>query len=355
MAVTKRPKARAPPACVVPKPSTTDNDTQSFADPSVRAAAKTIRPIIRVRGSSQPANAPGRDATGAAPPAPGTGAAPSACRTGAVPSASSTGAGIAAPCGRGPGRKARTAHTTATVDATITIVRWASTEAWTAAATAPMPAPIIVPTEKPAWNRGMIDRPRRCSTATPARFIAASHTPVPTPNRTSPATTSAMVPSAEPSDAVSSPIAHSTAKLITVRRAPMRSTTTPESGRDTSEPIAPTSSSRPTCAGSRPRESRTAGRRDAQLAKSTPLSRKTTNTATPARRTMRSFDSPPPRPSRSLLSTLPPSQTRSLRDTPARAPAGRGAAREDARRMPWPHLVEVAGQRRPVARRRVPR
>ena len=65
------------------------------------------------------------------------------------------------------------------------------TETPTATIAAPSSAPVTVPMLKPAWNRGMIERPRRCSTTAPSTFIATSQVPFPAPSRNSPTTTGA--------------------------------------------------------------------------------------------------------------------------------------------------------------------
>ena len=77
--------------------------------------------------------------------------------------------------------------TSATTPATTS--RCARAEMPSATSAEPIAAPATVPTLKPAWKRGMIARPRRCSTAVPSTFIATSHVPMPTPSRNSPATT----------------------------------------------------------------------------------------------------------------------------------------------------------------------
>src|SRR5690606_22098705 len=135
--------------------------------------------------------------------------------------------------------------------------------------------------------RGMIALPRRCSTAAPSRFIAASHTPVPTPARKSPTRTTRSSPVATPVTAVTRPTTFATANSGTAFEAPIRCPTMPESGSASSDPTAMKSSSRPICASVNPSESRTAGRRDAQVAKLKPLRKKTANTAQVARATAR--------------------------------------------------------------------
>ena len=55
----------------------------------------------------------------------------------------------------------------------------------------PPSAPATVPTLKPAWKRGMIERPIRRSTSAPSTFIATSQVPLPKPRRNRPTTTGA--------------------------------------------------------------------------------------------------------------------------------------------------------------------
>ncbi len=54
---------------------------------------------------------------------------------------------------------------------------------------APLSAPATVPTLHPAWKRGMMARPIRCSTRAPCTFIATSHAPCANPKTNSPAAT----------------------------------------------------------------------------------------------------------------------------------------------------------------------
>ena len=79
---------------------------------------------------------------------------------------------------------------------------------------------------KPAWNLGMIERPRRCSTNVPSTFMATSQVPLPTPNRKSPTTTGGDA------DAVAERRHRETAAVtmamtVIVRAAPSRATTVP--------------------------------------------------------------------------------------------------------------------------------
>jgi hypothetical protein len=179
---------------------------------------------------------------------------------------------------------------------------WTRSESSRREATAPTPAPAIVPKEKLAWKRGMIDLPSRCSTAAPSRFIAASHTPMPTPERKRPTTAGGNELPATPHAASTKPATLTTAKSAMARRAPNRWTIQPESGRAMIEPTAPTSTSRPISEGSKPRRSRTSGIRDAQLAKLNPLRKKTAYTAFAACRTTREV------PSSVLIRRLVPSR-----------------------------------------------
>src|SRR5690606_34394330 len=73
----------------------------------------------------------------------------------------------------------------------------------------------------------------------------------------------------------------------TVRRAPIAPITRPVSGSESSEPHAPTKRMTPIWSGASSSASRTAGSREAQLAKVAPLSRKTAKTLAAARRTRR--------------------------------------------------------------------
>jgi hypothetical protein len=77
--------------------------------------------------------------------------------------------------------------TAATVLATAS--RWMVTETCSATISEPSSAPATVPTLYPAWNLGMIARPRRCSTAAPWTFMATSQVPLPNPSRNSPTAT----------------------------------------------------------------------------------------------------------------------------------------------------------------------
>jgi len=299
IAVTKIPNASAPTAWLVRNPSTTDRLAQSLAAPSVSAAASTTSPTSRVRGSAQAASAPraprGVLTAGSAARSTWCSTTAVAAREPAVGPATSA-SGTASVGGSGcrrwsawpVGRNRRTATATSTVLTTITAGRCATTGTCASAATAATPAAAIVPNEKPAWYRGITVRPSRCSTRAPSRFIEASQTPAPTPTRTSPATTSGTSRCCTPTDDSRKPSAFTTAKVITVRRAPSRSTTMPDSGSDSSEPTEATSSSRPIRSGENPRPSRMAGMRDAQLAKFTPLSVNTAATAHDAARTERS-------------------------------------------------------------------
>ena len=72
---------------------------------------------------------------------------------------------------------------------TATTMRCAVTGTSRATMAAPPRAPATVPTLNPAWNRGMIARPSRCSTAAPSTFMATSQVPLPKPIRKSPMTT----------------------------------------------------------------------------------------------------------------------------------------------------------------------
>ena len=65
------------------------------------------------------------------------------------------------------------------------------TETPSATIAAPSSAPATVPTLKPAWNLGMMARPRHCSTNVPSTFMATSQVPLPMPSRKSPTTTGA--------------------------------------------------------------------------------------------------------------------------------------------------------------------
>ncbi len=117
--------------------------------PSVNAKASTNTPISRVRGSRQKRRNPGlgSEATGSKE------SGPNFC----------------------------TATATVTADAAIMITMCTVTEIPTATAPAPISAPATVPTLYPAWNRGMIARPSRCSTTAPCTFIATSQAPVAKP------------------------------------------------------------------------------------------------------------------------------------------------------------------------------
>ncbi len=58
-----------------------------------------------------------------------------------------------------------------------------------ATAIAPIRAPATVPRLQAAWNRDMIDRPSRRSTAAPWTFMATSQMPADTPKKNSPMAT----------------------------------------------------------------------------------------------------------------------------------------------------------------------
>ena len=81
---------------------------------------------------------------------------------------------------------------TAMATAAATASRCAVTGTPAATMIAPRPAPATVPMLHPAWNLGMMDRPRACSTAAAWTFIATSQLPMPKPNKNRPATTSGI-------------------------------------------------------------------------------------------------------------------------------------------------------------------
>jgi hypothetical protein len=141
-----------------------------------------------------------------------------------------------------------------------------------------------VPTLKPAWNRGMIDRPAYRSAAAPWTFIATSQAPVPKPIRNRPTTTGA-VPIRNPAATTARPTQSSSAIAATVRREPMRWITVPDRGRASTEPAATESSTRPSAAGSSSSRSRIWGIRAAQLAKAKPAPMNATDVARTAART----------------------------------------------------------------------
>ena len=71
---------------------------------------------------------------------------------------------------------------------------------------APISAPATVPTLNPAWKRGMIACPSRCSTAAPSTFMATSQVPLPSADKNSPQTTG-RTPDRQAEPAVTSPAA----------------------------------------------------------------------------------------------------------------------------------------------------
>ncbi len=187
----------------------------------------------------------------------------------------------AAPCG--VGSKNRTHTATTARSASITVTTCAGSESPACAAAAPIPAPATVPSENPAWKRGITDRPRRCSTTAPSRFMAASQTPTPMPPRNRPTRTSIGWSAPTARVATANPPALSPAKPTHVAPAPIREAIIPEVGSATSEPIAPVRSSTPICDSEKPSPSRTAGMRDAHVAMPIPATTKTAKTAQAAR------------------------------------------------------------------------
>ena len=147
MKETNTAKARAPTAFGWENPSTTARATQSFADPSVSPAARTTTPIRRVRGSRQTAKVEGLSWC--------------SCTSG------------------GSWMNHRTVRTTATSASAITTGMCTSRGTPSRAVPAPRSAPSTVPTENPAWKRGMIARPTARSTTVPSTFIATSHPAIP--------------------------------------------------------------------------------------------------------------------------------------------------------------------------------
>ena len=163
--------------------------------------------------------------------------------------------------------------TTATTTAAAT--RCTATGTPSATIAAPPSAPATVPTLNPAWKRGMIATPRRCSTAAPSTFMATSQVPLPKPMRKRPTTTGG-IPAGYPSATTASPTATQQAITVTVRAVPSRVTTTPASGSATREPRATASSTSPSVDGDACSASRSCGMREAQVAKPNPAPMKAT-------------------------------------------------------------------------------
>ena len=217
---------------------------QSLPVPSEKAKASTNRPTSTVRGSrhrlSRLGPEPGVRPRRRWPP----------------------GATLAVPAS---GRKRRTISGTTPTTMTATAIRCAVTGMLNATMIAPSSAPATVPRLNPAWNRGMIARPRCRSTSAPWTFMATSHAPLAKPNRNRP-TTTATTPMRYPAPITASAAATSTAITVTVSRVFRRWMMNPDSGRAMTEPAAIASRTRPRAAGERPRWTRTWGMRDAQLA-----------------------------------------------------------------------------------------
>ena len=140
----------------------TPRPNQLLPTPSMTVTHSTNKPIIRVRFSPHAASELRRPAVRPAGPA---------CML--------------------LGRKRRAAAGSVTATASATASRCAGTGTRQAIMRVPRPAPATVPTLQPAWNRGMIDRPRRRSTAAPCTLIATSPAAVPKPRTNSPAATGA--------------------------------------------------------------------------------------------------------------------------------------------------------------------
>jgi hypothetical protein len=81
----------------------------------------------------------------------------------------------------------RMATSAAAMTSAAMITMCTSTGMRASSASAPSPAPTIVPKLKKAWNTGMTVLPITRSLAAPDTFIATSVSPEPTPNSTSPA------------------------------------------------------------------------------------------------------------------------------------------------------------------------
>ena len=69
---------------------------------------------------------------------------------------------------------------------TATAIRCTVTETPSTIIAEPPSAPATVPMLKPAWKRGMIERPTRRSTSAPSTFIATSQVPLPKPRKNRP-------------------------------------------------------------------------------------------------------------------------------------------------------------------------
>ena len=148
------------------------------------------------------------------------------------------------------------------------------TDTPTATIAAPSSAPATVPMLKPAWKRGMIERPRRCSTSAPSTFIATSQVPLPDAEQEQPDD------DRRDADLVADRRDRKPAGRDErrdhdrARSAEPRHDHPGERQRD-DRPAAIASSRRPRLAGLRSRPSRTCGMRDAQLANAKPEPMKT--------------------------------------------------------------------------------
>ncbi len=276
IAATNRANAAAPSHAGAPYPSTIATPSQSLATPSVSAMARTMTPIMRVRGSVQALSAwlgrASASACGSTARNPRTEAAPS--------SATST----------------ATAPTCHPIPTPTNVTK------------APTAAPATVPRLKAAWKRGMIERPSSRSTSAPSTFIATSQVPVPRPTRNRPtAVTGTVSRTPTPTATSSSPAASNSVAPITTRRAPKRCTVPPDVGSAMTDPIDTASSSSPSCAGPRSSACRTDGMREAQVANAKPLRKNVAITALRAvsssrvavpveRLTLRTLSRPGPRP-----------------------------------------------------------
>src|SRR5450830_689400 len=319
IAVTKSPNPSAPTASWVWKPSTMEMLSQSFAAPSVSAAANTSTPTSKVRDSRQVASA----------------------RRPWARAELDSGGSTRPPAASGRNERTDTSAAARVTAAAITRCRPNGMPAHEASA--PVPAPAIVPNEKPAWNRGMSERPCTRSTTPPSRFIAASQTPLPRPVRTSPTTSTTIEGSAMPAPITDMPSVLTPANMPRERRAPNRSTTSPLSGRPISAPTEAARSTRPSREGERSSASRAAGTRDAQFANMKPFVAKTATTAQVARLRTRGEG----------IVTVPP-PARSWHDR-SRAPHAAGHAHahdhgeaDDQQGVPNPgDIGDVADQRWP--------
>jgi hypothetical protein len=174
----------------------------------------------------------------------------------------------------------RTAKMAAAMTSAAMIAMCVSTGSFTNSASAPSPAPSIVPKLKKAWKIGITVLPSTRSFAAPETFMATSVRPEPAPNSTRPPKLSAKTgPMATPTPAITIPSAMAMSPTIMIGRAPNRAVTWLDAEMPMIEPSAMPKISSPICAVVASSESRTAGTRATQLASASPGSMKTTNVA----------------------------------------------------------------------------